>query len=145
MTKYRKKPVVVYAQRWSDQGLTVPPVPHQFRRSTARFFSIVPKWELLTLHGWVPIQPGDWMICGGESDWWPCKPDVFAATYELADLLTEEVEAKDEPMTSGQIAAIQRYGKAVAQGAYGETLSALMWKIARAFRSEPRTEEGDNG
>ena len=84
MAKYRNKPVVVDAYRWPTEGITVPPAPDQFLRSKARFFCVVPKWELLTLRGWVPIQPGDWMVRGGEGDWWPCKPSVFAATYEEA-------------------------------------------------------------
>ena len=28
------------------------------------------------------VRPGDWIIDGGESDWWPLHPDIFEATYE---------------------------------------------------------------
>ena len=44
-------------------------------------------------YGWVPtlegghvVTPGDWIAGPGpRGEFWPIKPDVFAATYELAD------------------------------------------------------------
>ena len=27
-------------------------------------------------------QPGDWIIRGVQGEFYPCKPDIFAATYE---------------------------------------------------------------
>lgn len=27
---------------------------------------------------------GDWIICGVQGEFYPCKPDIFAATYEPA-------------------------------------------------------------
>ena len=51
-------------------------------------------------HGWVdpcknrvidPIEgghivcPGDWIITGSQGEYWPCKPDIFEATYEPSD------------------------------------------------------------
>jgi|SRR5580700_9824576 hypothetical protein len=40
--------------------------------------------------GWVPTlegghvaQKGDWIITGVKGEKYPCKPDIFAATYEL--------------------------------------------------------------
>jgi hypothetical protein len=35
-----------------------------------------------TLHGWTEAKIGDWVIRGERGDFWPCDPDVFAATYE---------------------------------------------------------------
>lgn len=31
-------------------------------------------------------QIGDWIICGVKGEVYPCKPDIFAATYEPAKL-----------------------------------------------------------
>ena len=40
-------------------------------------------------HGWIDtlegghkVCPGDWIITGVKGEFYPCKPDIFAATYE---------------------------------------------------------------
>jgi len=38
-----------------------------------------------TLEGVMLTQPGDWIIKGVKGEFYPCKPDIFAATYEPAD------------------------------------------------------------
>jgi hypothetical protein len=42
-------------------------------------------------HGWIDTKegghvvcPGDWIITGVQGEYYPCKPDIFAATYEAA-------------------------------------------------------------
>lgn len=35
-----------------------------------------------TLEGTMRAEVGDWIICGVEGEFYPCKPDVFAKTYE---------------------------------------------------------------
>ena len=37
-----------------------------------------------TLEGDMEAQPGDWVIKGVKGEFYPCKPDIFAATYEPA-------------------------------------------------------------
>ena len=41
------------------------------------------------IHGWIDTKegghivcPGDWVITGVVGELYPCKPDIFAATYE---------------------------------------------------------------
>ena len=43
----------------------------------------------LGYHGWIQtlegghiVTPGDWIITGVAGEQYPCKPDIFAATYE---------------------------------------------------------------
>lgn len=43
------------------------------------------------VHGWIDTKegghivcPGDWIITGVKGELYPCKPDIFAATYDLA-------------------------------------------------------------
>lgn len=43
-------------------------------------------------HGWIEtlegghiVCPGDWTITGIKGEHYPCKPDIFAATYEPAE------------------------------------------------------------
>ena len=37
-----------------------------------------------TLEGAMRVSPGDWIITGVQGECYPCKPDIFAATYEPA-------------------------------------------------------------
>ena len=37
---------------------------------------------LLTLEGQMRCDLGDWIIRGVKGELYPCKPDIFAATYE---------------------------------------------------------------
>lgn len=38
-----------------------------------------------TLEGKMRADMGDWIIKGVKGEFYPCKPDIFEATYELAD------------------------------------------------------------
>jgi hypothetical protein len=60
MAKYRKKPVVIDAVR--NEG---------------------PPFEIHTIEGTMTAQTGDWIITGFKGEHYPCKPDIFEATYEL--------------------------------------------------------------
>lgn len=46
--------------------------------------------EIMHVHGWIDtlegghiVCPGDWIITGVKGEHYPCKPDIFAATYEV--------------------------------------------------------------
>lgn len=58
---YRKLPVVVRA----------------YRTGRTRFFE--------TLEGTMRADPGDFIIEGVNGEQYPCKPDIFDATYERVD------------------------------------------------------------
>jgi hypothetical protein len=38
-----------------------------------------------TLEGVMRAEVGDWIIRGVKGEFYPCKPDIFAATYEPVD------------------------------------------------------------
>jgi hypothetical protein len=38
--------------------------------------------EIATLEGVMRADPGDWIIRGVKGEFYPCKPDIFDATYE---------------------------------------------------------------
>ena len=47
--------------------------------------------KIMHKHGWVDtlegghiVCPGDWIITGVKGEYYPCKPDIFEATYEKA-------------------------------------------------------------
>jgi hypothetical protein len=41
--------------------------------------------EIRTLEGYVLVTPGDWIITGVKGEHYPCKPDIFELTYEVAE------------------------------------------------------------
>lgn len=90
--KYKKKPVVIeaiqYDGEWKPiidwltddvhfvlQFMTRPPIV----RNHEGFL------EITTLEGVMTAQPGDWIICGVKGEFYPCKDDIFQATYEPAE------------------------------------------------------------
>lgn len=41
--------------------------------------------EIETLEGTMKADKGDWIIKGVKGELYPCKPDVFAMTYEKVE------------------------------------------------------------
>jgi len=82
MTQYRKKPIVIEAVQWWP-GANIPGV----REIAAVDGEYGPQGQFWTIHGQsTHINPGDWIIQEADGvHWYPCKPDIFAATYEPAD------------------------------------------------------------
>ena len=46
--------------------------------------------EIETLEGIHRAMPGDWIIRGVKGELYPCKPDIFEATYEAENPLDHE-------------------------------------------------------
>ncbi|KQM62466.1 MULTISPECIES: hypothetical protein [unclassified Sphingomonas] len=86
MGKFRKKPVVIDA-------IQLPPAssPDGYGATIGALFDFMAgsEWEasndgvrITTLEGVMLAQPGDWIIKGVAGEFYPCKPDIFAATYD---------------------------------------------------------------
>lgn len=76
--KYRKKPVIVEAFRW-----TVDQVPQWWRDRTDISIDIPTTDALIpTIEGVMRVQPGDMIIQGVKGEIYPCKSDIFEMTYE---------------------------------------------------------------
>lgn len=86
MAKYRKKPVVVEAWRWEGNRLLAgaPKWVLAYRDSGNARVRAWPDGTLSvpTLEGIHTASVGDWIIQGVAGEIYPCKPDVFWATYE---------------------------------------------------------------
>lgn len=80
--KFRKKPVVIEAM--------------QYTAATCRWIAawvgnghdnksddcgVAPVF-INTREGMMQASPGDWIIKGVAGEFYPCKPDIFAATYD---------------------------------------------------------------
>jgi hypothetical protein len=88
---YRKKPVTIQAIRASEAI-----------RAATNDWKALPKWladayekggvvfapdgiHLPTLEGTMLARLDDMIICGVQGEIYPCKPDIFEATYEAID------------------------------------------------------------
>lgn len=76
MAKYRKKPVVVNAVQITLDA----PWPAGITRLPDGI-AVYDRLHDIEIR----CQVGDWIITGVRGERYPCKPDVFAETYELAD------------------------------------------------------------
>lgn len=86
MGQYRKKPVVIDAIQWDGCALSVP-IPDWFiipwsDKTIDRDANDGSKLVIKTMEGDMTASAGDWIICGVKGELYPCKPDIFAATYE---------------------------------------------------------------
>lgn len=83
MPKFRKKPVVIEAFQWTGQNIAA---IRDFCPD-ANYYADNPKNPMFirTLEGDMSAQIGDWIIKGVKGEFYPCKPDIFAATYEPAE------------------------------------------------------------
>jgi hypothetical protein len=77
MGHYRKKPVVVEAVQFTGQNFEE---IGEFTKELAKKIADVGAIE--TLEGVMTFHPGDWIIKGVKGEFYPCKPDIFEATYE---------------------------------------------------------------
>ena len=82
MAKFRKKPVVVEAEPFLPD---TDPLPFQ-RYGVCCFAE--GRWFIRTLEGEMDLTDGDMVIRGVKGEFYPCKPDIFAATYEPAGGVT---------------------------------------------------------
>lgn len=80
--KYRKKPVVIEAVQWTGDNrkevLAFMNKSEEFSRTTGKGLFID------SLEGLTTASPGDFIIKGVKGEFYPCKPDIFEATYEEA-------------------------------------------------------------
>jgi hypothetical protein len=96
---FRKRPVPVEAMQTAP---TDPMVAEKDREEQNR---LVAQWisneggdvvgfgvnyiEIATLEGTMTASPGDWVIRGVQGEFYPCKPDIFAKTYDTVDVEAE--------------------------------------------------------
>jgi hypothetical protein len=81
--KYRKKPVVIEAIQY--KGVESFPELAKFMDDEFLLVTFKPASEQLvipTLEGDHIANVGDWIIKGVKGEFYPCKPDIFAETYE---------------------------------------------------------------
>lgn len=112
--KFRKKPVVIEAHQWFKNGdhpedesreitdtedgldihyLSEGKIVRYYRRPSGDGHVSCNHCEIIMHHhGWIDtlegghiVCPGDWIIKGIKGEFYPCKPDIFEATYEAVE------------------------------------------------------------
>ena len=110
MPKFRKLPVVIEAEQWFKNGDHSQDGIERFEAGDFRGELFEGKCvryyrrpddsgnrncakcgRIMHEHGWIDtlegghiVCPGDWIITGIAGEKYPCKPDIFSATYEPA-------------------------------------------------------------
>jgi len=78
MAKFRKKPVVIEAVQYLYPGSQASELAAWCGgRVTPDGVIYIP-----TLEGVMSVSINDWIIRGVQGEFYPCKPDIFAATYD---------------------------------------------------------------
>lgn len=80
---YRKKPVVIEAIQWT--GENIKEISDFMGVSHISYELPSNKLSIITLEGTMIAKKGDFIIKGVEGEVYPCKPDIFAKTYEKID------------------------------------------------------------
>jgi hypothetical protein len=95
--KYRKKPVVIEAVKvpnheYADDPSVWPEAPHWLQQAWESgdikpVFRGEDYWyyAIQTLEGEMLAGPDDMLIQGVQGEVYPCKPDIFLATYDPVD------------------------------------------------------------
>jgi hypothetical protein len=93
MMRYRKKPVIIEAVQWKGNNLAEVIRFTGLHESAMKltwdqYESVVARegLKIFTLEGPLMALPGDWIIRGVKGELYPCKPDIFDATYEAVEV-----------------------------------------------------------
>ena len=87
MAKFRRRPLVVDASPWHKKG-DCPGIVEPY--ITGGLQICAQCGNVMQLHGWIKalglegghiVCPGDWIITGVKGQRYPCRPDIFKATY----------------------------------------------------------------
>ena len=89
MAEFRKEPVVIEAVQWTGDNL-IEVIKHTGQNVSAcdyhwdDYCDLVKKegLKIFTLEGKMDANVGDYIIKGVKGECYPCKPDIFAMTYE---------------------------------------------------------------
>ena len=81
--KDRKKPVVVEAVQWT--GDNVKEISEFTKEPHISYELGSCKMSIMTLEGIIEASKGDYIIKGVRGEFYPCKPDIFAETYEKTE------------------------------------------------------------
>jgi hypothetical protein len=96
MPKYRKKPVVIDAEYFDGTeasarrimavfGQDKLPIDDRMMFVSVRANMTIVDFDIKTLEGVMTVPQPGYVIRGVKGEFYPCRPDIFAATYENAE------------------------------------------------------------
>ena len=83
--KFRKKPVVIEAIKFNFEKHFGKLREFGLNWDTVIEGKMVKTPNIKTLEGLMHVSDGDFIIKGVNGEFYPCKPDIFEKTYELAE------------------------------------------------------------
>ena len=101
MPLFRKKPVVIEARRYDgsdDSAREVVEWALSYKANAYQSDFDAAYIRIATREGEMLGSPGDWIIRGVKDEFYPCKPDIFDATYEPADAV-DDSQSKIDGLT----------------------------------------------
>lgn len=95
--KFRKKPIVIEAFQLTTKILLELLTIQDSENEEVEIKGVgchvnrfingkVKSLSICTLEGWMEANIGDWIIKGINGEIYPCKPDIFAKTYEMVEI-----------------------------------------------------------
>lgn len=89
MSKFQKKPIVIEARQFVDDD-SIYELLHWINDGQHTIGREFATWHnstltIPTLEGDHIATPGDWIIRGVAGEHYPCKPDIFTATYKAVE------------------------------------------------------------
>jgi len=91
VAKYRKKPVVIEAVQFNGSNRSMNLFVAWMTNNGVWPFATLGiedkdnRLHIPTLEGTMEASPGDYIIRGVHGEFYPCKPEIFEATYEVVD------------------------------------------------------------
>jgi len=137
---YRKKPVVIEAVEYEGSGnFANPLLPSWLWEALENGVVSNRKGDLIikTLEGEHLASPGDWIIRGVKGELYPCKPDIFAATYEPATVPEQESEPLEWRVEVAGPAGYVRF-----EAFKGETLEDALRSVSQQGFCPAHDEDG---
>lgn len=81
MAQFRKKPVVIEAVQYLYPGSQAPQLAEWCGGKVGDDGNIY----IPTLEGVMAVSLNDYVIRGVQGEFYPCKPDIFEATYDAVE------------------------------------------------------------
>ena len=149
MTKYIKKPVKVNAWQLTSENIEAG-MPDWLDLDKIHIFSGgAPFAEIETLEGLMTASYGDYIIQGVKGEFYPCKPDIFLATYEKAPVLLkngdEDYSVLDDITLTGKLTVAKIAYQRLSEEAYKRTIEKQVEGKGVVFGKSVITIEGMKG
>jgi hypothetical protein len=143
MAKYRKRPVVIEAFQWTaDENQTDDPVwiVEAIRQDKVHFENegtLEVAMIVHTLEGRMKANRGDYIIKGVKGEIYPCKPDIFEATYDIV----EDKTARWEDAIANAKFMLEEYKKIPTGGFGAITITQTIIRYENGERTDELLEE----